>query len=661
MNKHKILASAVVAVLASSAHLPESAAATLVKPATSSSVANAAPAGPSRFIVKYRSGAVERSNTTAANQGIAQAATRAGLQRALPATAASAAQPAATAALMRRMGAPGWSVVRASRALNAVQAEAFMRELRANPAVERVEVDSWMVPTISGRANALVPNDPDYAKYQWNLLSTTSGVHAPEAWARSQGEGVVVAVIDTGIAQGNPDLQASLLPGYDMISEKLVSRRDSDGRVPGGWDQGDWIEENYCTQLGLRGHPAKDSSWHGTHVAGTIAQQTNNGQGLAGLAHKSKVVPIRVLGSCGGLTSDIADGIVWAAGGQIPDMPMNANPAEVINMSLGSETPQACPAFYQDAINFAVSKGAIIVAASGNSGGDADTYTMGSCSNIILVAATGNTAKPAGFSNRGSRVALSAPGGSELGKGTVSSFKHGYIWQMINGGKTRPEAGNWLAEGYSGTSMAAPHVAAAAAMVQSVAAAPLTLVQMRNLLARTAMPITITGTVPPPGSVLPPGPPEGINAVGMGAGILNIDAALVELANPGCSLDLTSCEKPCDPVNEDCGPVLTPIALTNKVELKGQRGEGGTEALYSFDAEAGKVLSFMTYGGWGDLSMYVSHGKAPTIAVSDARSTRSGTPIETVRFTAPKAGKYFIRLVAPSSSPYTGVTVVARQ
>ena len=248
-----------------------------------------------------------------------------------------------------------------------------------------------------------------------------------------------------------------------------------------------------------------------------------------------------------------------------------------------------------------------------------------------------------------------------MGKGTVSSFKHGYIWQMINGGKTRPEAGNWLAEGYSGTSMAAPHVAAAAAMVQSVAAAPLTLVQMRNLLARTAMPITITGTVPPPGSVLPPGPPEGINAVGMGAGILNIDAALVELANPGCSLDLTSCEKPCDPVNEDCGPVLTPIALTNKVELKGQGGEGGSEALYSFDAEAGKVLSFMTYGGWGDLSMYVSHGKAPTVAVSDARSIRSGTPIETVRFTAPKAGKYFIRLVAPASLSYAGVTVVARQ
>lgn len=516
-----------------------------------------------------------------------------------------------------------------------------MRELKADPSVERVEIDQWMVP-LGERAPAFVPNDPDYAKRQWNFFNAKSGVHAPEAWTRAQGEGVVVAVVDTGVAQGNPDLQANLLPGYDMITDRLASRRDTDGRVPGGWDQGDWVEANYCTQVGLDPHPAENSGWHGTHVAGTIAQQTNNGLGLAGLAYKAKVLPVRVLGSCGGLISDIADGIVWAAGGEVPGMPVNPNPAEIINLSLGSRVPSECPALYQEALDAAVVKGAIIVAAAGNSNDNADIHTMGSCNNLILVAATNSDAYKAGFSNFGSRVALSAPGGGQPGKGTESNTPDDYIWQMINGGKTRPEAGNWLAEGYAGTSMAAPHVAAAAAMIQSVAETPLTWTQMRDLLQRTA-----TLIVPIPGG---PTPPDG-KVSGMGAGILNIDAALVALSDP-----------PCDPAKDDCGgPVLVPVPLTNKVEVNGLRGFKDGEALYSYKAEAGKVLSFMSYGGTGDVSMYVSLDKVPTRSAADGRSTRSGTNIETVRFTTPKAGTYFVKLIGTGNNGYSGATLVARQ
>ncbi|WP_296249336.1 S8 family serine peptidase [uncultured Stenotrophomonas sp.] len=668
MKKNKLVLTSIAGAVLSTMCASAGMAAPLVnEKAKAGTVAGAASdTGAARFIVKYRAGVAELSNSVLANQGISQAVSRAGLHRAVPATSRSAAQPAVTAVLSRRMAIPRWGVIKASRNLNAEQAAAFLRELKANPAVERAEMDSWMVPMVSGRAAALVPNDPDYAKYQWNLLSTGSGVHAPEAWTRSQGEGVVVAVIDTGIAQGNPDLQANVLPGYDMISDRLVSRRDSDGRAAGGWDPGNWVEQDYCVPLGMRPHPAEDSGWHGTHVAGTIAQQTNNGQGLAGLAYKAKVVPVRVLGSCGGLGSDIADGIVWAVGGQVPGLPLNENPAEVINMSLGSAVPAACPAFYQEAVDYAVSKGAIIVAAAGNDSADADAYTMGSCQNVILVAATRDTGEPAGFSNRGSRVTLSAPGGNDYGRGSQSTNKNGYIWQMINGGKSRPEGNNWLAEGIAGTSMAAPHVAAAAAMVQSVASNPLTLAQMSNLLKRTATPITFSGIGKPgdpgpPGGPGIPGPPGTGGGSGMGAGILNIDAALVELANPTCDLALASCEKPCNPDTEKCDPVLLPIALVNKVELHAQSGRDVAQVLYSFEAQAGKVLSFMTYGGSGDPSMYVSYGKEPTIASADAKSIRSGSTIETVRFTAPKAGTYYIKLLAPANFSFNGVTLVARQ
>src|SRR5690606_29027885 len=142
---------------------------------------------------------------------------------------------------------------------------------------------------------------------------------------------------------------------------------------------------NYCTQFGSPPHDADDSSWHGTHVAGTVAQETNNGSGLAGLAHGAQVMPIRVLGSCGGFGSDIVDGMIWAAGGSVNGLPDNQNPAEVLNMSLGSVGPAACSAAYQDAINQVNALGSIIVVAAGNSNGNAANYTMSSCDNVISV------------------------------------------------------------------------------------------------------------------------------------------------------------------------------------------------------------------------------------------------------------------------------------
>ncbi|ASR43040.1 Subtilisin-like serine protease [Xanthomonas citri pv. mangiferaeindicae] len=574
-----------------------------------------------RFVVKTSQASAQ--GRAALGSALTTSVRRAGLSSAVAATATSAARPAATARVLRSMAAPGWHVVQASRAMTESERASFIRELSAEPGVLRVEVDRLYQRADVARAPtvmpAAVPNDPEYTRFQWNFKDPTGGVRAEQAWDISTGEGVVVAVVDTGIVENHPDLAVNVLPGYDMISDRRISRRDTDARVAGGWDVGDWVEANYCTALGAQGNAPRDSSWHGSHVAGTIAQQTNNGAGLAGLAHGAKVVPVRVLGSCGGYGSDIADGMMWAAGLPVEGVPANPNPAEIINMSLGSTGPQACPALYQDAIDKINAQGSIIVVAAGNSNANAGTYTMSSCTGVISVGATRVTGGKASYSSWGPRVDLSAPGGG----GDVDGDPNGYIFQVLNAGTTRPTS-DWVLGGYTGTSMASPHVAAAAAMVQSVVETPLNWSDMRDLLRRTARPFP---------AAIPTNTP-------MGAGILDAAQLLHRATQPPCT--------------SDCAPLEVP--LTNKVELRGLSA-GAEDALYTFEAKAGTVLTFMTFGGTGDVSMHVARGRVPTATDRDAFSTRAKSNTETVRFTAPQAGKYYIRL----TGTYAGLTLVARQ
>ena len=579
-----------------------------------------------RFVVQYRAGSSERADKGVLEAGLASAATRAGLTRTVPATKTAGARAAASAKLLRPMGLPGYNVVTATRTLTAAESASFLRELKADPSVVSAEVDH-LYRHLGTAAPMAAPNDPNYAQYQWNFFNPTGGVRAEQAWETSTGEGVVVAILDTGIVQNHADLQANVLPGYDMISDRRVSRRDADGRVPGGWDIGDWVEQNYCVQLGAPPHAADTSSWHGSHVAGTVAQETNNGTGLAGVAHGAKVVPVRVLGSCGGFGADIADGMLWAAGISVPGIPDNENPAEVLNMSLGSGGPQACPSAYQDAINQVNAQGAVIVVAAGNSNANAANYTMSSCTGVVSVGATGITGAKAGYSSWGTRVDLSAPGGGGAGDGNPN----GYIWQVTNNGTQGPVAGGWILRGFTGTSMASPHVAAGAALVQSALNAlgrdPLNWQQMRDLLTSTARPFPVS---------IPTSTP-------MGAGILDLES-LLEKAT----------EVPCDPEVEECAPPAT--SIDNQVPVRGLSGTGG-DTLYAIEVPAGVSgpLSITTSGGSGNVSLHVSLDEVPTATDYDYRSIRPGNS-ETVRINAPAAGVYYVLL----SGTYGNVTLQAR-
>ncbi|MCC9198479.1 S8 family serine peptidase [Arthrobacter sp. zg-Y820] len=332
----------------------------------------------------------------------------------------------------------GASVVEVDQELTRDQSAAVVAALAAKPDVEYVEPDVLLFPA------AADPKDPLYFQ-QWNLWEPEGGAAVNDAWNVSQGAGQVVAVVDTGITN-HSDLNAQILPGTDLISSPSMAR-DGDARDNDPRDEGDWNDSANCS--------VSRSTWHGTHVTGTVAASANNGMGISGIAPAAKVVPVRVLGECGGYLSDISDGIIWAAGGTLPDVPANSNPATVINLSLGGIS--ACSASMQDAVNYATGRNAVVVVAAGNSNRPAADSTPANCRNVITVGATGRDGSRAPYSNYGAAVDIMAPGGNMSGNAS------GGILSTFNEGSSVPQK-----ESYSqaqGTSMAAPHVAGAAALL----------------------------------------------------------------------------------------------------------------------------------------------------------------------------------------------------
>ncbi|MFH8369371.1 S8 family peptidase [Streptomyces sp. NPDC018031] len=366
----------------------------------------------------------------------------------------------------RRLGT-GAALVETGGELSKSETAEVIAEYQADPEV------AYVVPDRRNTIQA-APNDTDYAK-QWDLFETTAGMNVPGAWNTTTGSGVTVAVIDTGYV-AHSDLAANIVPGYDFISDTFVSN-DGNGRDSNPADPGDWYRDNECGA----NVPGSDSSWHGTHVAGTIAATANNGKGVAGIAYGAKVQPVRVLGKCGGYDSDIIDAITWASGGTVSGVPANATPAKVINMSLGGAG--SCSAATQSAINGAVGRGTTVVVAAGNDNDNVAGYSPGNCGNVISVAALDRAGNRAWYSNYGSTIDIAAPGGE-----TSPTAADG-ILSTLNSGTTSPSAESYAY--YQGTSMAAPHVAALAALMKS-AKSTLTPAQIESAIKSNAR--TIPGT-----------------------------------------------------------------------------------------------------------------------------------------------------------------------
>jgi len=282
--------------------------------------------------------------------------------------------------------------------------------------VEFAERDEWREPV-------LAPNDLLYSS-MWSLDSIdganpAEGIGVESAWGVTTGSSdVTIAVIDTGILP-HPDITARLSPGADLVSSPSISQ-DGDGRDGDNTDEGD----------ACGGEP---STWHGLHVSGTIGAATDNGIGIAGIDQRAHELAVRALGTCGGWVSDIADAIRWAVGLPVPGVATNPAPAKVLNLSLGGSG--SCSAIEQSAIDAAVGAGAVVVAAAGNNAVDLDSapFSPVSCNNVIAVAAATRFGDRADYSNFGSIVDISAPGGLKL------TSKDEEIISLSNAGTTTPD------------------------------------------------------------------------------------------------------------------------------------------------------------------------------------------------------------------------------
>jgi serine protease len=445
----------------------------------------------------------------------------------------------------------GMSVVRLDRERTGADLEALIADLRSDPAVELV------VPDRRVKALAYTPNDPLFTSSQWYLKSAQpSAIRADAAWDVTRGgnpaSSVVVAVLDTGVRFNHPDLVGKLVPGYDFVNLPAAAG-DGDGWDADASDEGDFISAaelasgpfsgNKCGGGPNEDQPT-DSTWHGTRVAGMIAANTDNGAGVAGTGFNIRVQPIRVLSKCGGFNSDVLAGMYWAAGlapppgllagGVVP--PLNATPAQILNMSLGST--DACDAMYATAVQDITRHGVLIVASAGNDG--KDVGSPANCPGVMAVAGVRHVGTKVGFSDLGPAVAISAPGGNcvNTAPGSPCLFS---LDTTSNAGLTTPGANNYTDQlnPNVGTSFASPLAAGVAGLMKTVnpALTPAALIARMKASARPFP--TTSDTVPaPPACRLPTSASDVQNTECIcntqvcGAGLLFASGAVNEALRP---------------------------------------------------------------------------------------------------------------------------------
>lgn len=516
-----------------------------------------------RIIVKHRQADTGRATISAITQQVTQT----------------------TGHIMTHIGTMGTGahVVKLDEMISIDDAREIAREIESNPAIEYAEPDKRVLPLYT-------PNDPRYNE-QWHYFDETEGVSLPEAWDITRGEDVIIAVIDSGYTEHVDLLDNLQLPGIDLILDTTISK-DGDGRDLDAHDPGDWSAD--CGWF--------ESSWHGTHTAGTAAAVGDNGIGVTGVAFNARILPVRVLGSCGGWLSDVADGIIWSAGGQLAGLPVNETPAQVINLSTGGNS-DGCSQFMQDAINTALQLGSTIIAAAGNYNTDVSGQEPANCNGVISVAATNTSGSRASFSNYGDLVDIAAPGVRVL--------------STMNAGTTTPEGDTY--EYYQGTSMAAPQVSGVAALLYSIRP-DITPSEVEQILKETAKPF--------------PG-----DCVGCGAGLLDAAAAVAAV------------------IGEGPDPQPDWVVLENGVRQDDISSQGGDSVLYAIDVpENARNLEILISGGSGDADLYVQFESVPTLEIYDCRPYRNGNS-ESCQIANPQAGRYFALIYGYAS--FAGLSITA--
>ena len=472
----------------------------------------------------------------------------------------------------------------------------------------------------SGPAIAGTSGGPDVG--QWYLKppgpagsaakTAPSSINAEQAWDITTGSAsIVVAILDTGLRFDHPDLQGgNVVPGYDMVSADngntntdFRTANDGNGRDADASDPGDFVTsaERNEPSSPLYQCAVENSSWHGTQTLGLVGAATNNGVGMAGLGRSVRVMPMRVLGKCGGYDSDILAGMRWAAGLSVPGLPANPNPARVVNMSLGGTG--GCSAAYASEVANLNAAGVVVVASAGNSAGHA-VGTPANCAGVIGVAGLRHIGTKVGFSDLGPQIAISAPGGNCVNIGANDACLYPIV-TTSNSGTTTPVAGGAGAgaiytnsfNASLGTSFSAPLVAGAAALMLSAQPA-LTPAEVKSKLQATARPFP-TAAVDESGAAVPacmaPNGSDQLQCVcstGLcGAGMLDVHTAMLATVSVQARISL-----------DTAAPIAgQPVALSSSSLVS----SGRTVATYQWSLQ----------NGGGIVSGFVGADNGPAVSL----------------------------------------------
>ena len=412
---------------------------------------------------------------------------------------------------------------------DAATTERMARRLRLHPDVVAV------VPNERLHRAAVQPTDPLFAQ-QWHLQSPSAyagAINATTGWVRSTGANmpVTVAVVDTGVRFDHPDLSGKLLAGYDFVSE-VDYANDGNGRDADASDPGDWVTAGEASQPTFQGCDPEDSSWHGTAIAGVIAADANNAVGGVGVHWGARVLSVRVAGKCGAVLSDLLDGVRWAAGLPVAGVPVNPNPAKIINLSYGGDGP--CNAAYQSTVDAVTAAGALLVVAAGNAG--AQVTRPADCRGVLAVTAVRGDGAKASYGSYGPNVGIAAPGGSGL------SGIDGGLLTTVDSGRHSPIF--FAYKSVAGTSFSAPLVAGAAGLVLSINT-ELSMNTVKSLLMEAVRPHLVQASLP---VCNPEASSQGAcncTTQTCGSGLLDVDLALAAAQNSLPTAPVT----PITPVN----------------------------------------------------------------------------------------------------------------